>query len=96
MSEYGQQITRLYMRWNEILNKWTLCIATDRNAVEFERVMPKPKYFNVTLEVFDGQQYGLMTLCVEALNEDQAGLKAVQSASYDGWQRIKIQFSRPG
>lgn len=92
----NEQATALYLRWTSVLNKWVVCNETDRGAVAFGRVPPKLKYFNVTLEVFDGQQYGLATLCVEASNEDQANTKAVQAASDDGWKKIKVQFTRPG
>lgn len=88
--------TVLYLRWTQVLDDWIVCERTDRGAIAFERTVPKPLYFNVTLEVFDGQQYGLTTLCVEATDEAQANTKAVQAASDDGWQRVKVQLTRAG
>lgn len=50
------------------------------------------KYYTVVLDTYDGQQYGLLSLCVEAYSEDEAKRKAVAQAEADGWQRVKVQF----
>lgn len=52
------------------------------------------KHWNVTLDTFDGQQYGIMTLCVEAYTVQQAEQKAMKQATDDGWQRVKVMFTR--
>lgn len=96
MSRNNPNAITLHVRWTNVLNQWVLCESTDRGAVMFERTAPKPKYFNVTLEVFDGQQYGITTLCVEASDEVQASARALQAAADDGWQRVKVQFTMPG
>lgn len=88
--------TTLYMRWTSVLDDWICCNSTDKGAVAFERVVPKPKYFNVTLEVFDGQQYGITTLCVVGDDEASAKAAAVQAATDDGWGKVKVQFTRNG
>lgn len=92
----NEHATVLHARWTSILNKWVVCNSTDRGAVQFDRAPPKPKYFNVTMDVFDGQQYGMYTLCVEALSETEANAKALQGATDDGFQKVKLMFTRPG
>jgi hypothetical protein len=92
----NEHATTLYMRWTFVINRWIPCNSTDRGAVRFDRVAPKSKYFNVTMDVFDGQQYGMYTLCIEATNETEANAKALQGAVDDGFQKAKLLFTRPG
>lgn len=49
-----------------------------------------PKYFTVVLDTYDGYQYGMLPLSVEAYNEDEAKHAAVKQAEDDGWQRVKV------
>lgn len=51
-----------------------------------------PKLYTVVLETYDGQQYGMMSLSIEAFSEQEARDKAVELAEEDGWKRIKVQF----
>lgn len=51
-----------------------------------------PRYYTVVLETFDGHQYGLLSLCVEACSEEEAKQDAVAQAVNDGWQRVKVQM----
>lgn len=50
------------------------------------------KFYTVVLETYDGAQYGILSLSVEAYDEDEAKKKAVEMAEADGWQRVKVQF----
>lgn len=52
-----------------------------------------PKYFTVVLETFDGEQYGMLPLGVEAYDKEEAERIAVKEATDDGWQRVKVQFT---
>ena len=61
-------------------------------CAEVARASRPATYFNVTLEVFDGRQFGMLTLCVEAETEDDAKNKAVKEAQDDGAQKVKAMF----
>ena len=61
---------------------------------EVARASKPTSYFNVTLDAFDGRQYGMLTLCVEADTEDEAKQKAVEQAQGDGAQKVKVMFVR--
>lgn len=50
------------------------------------------KYYTVVLEIFDGEQYGMLPLSVKAYNEDEAKTEAIKQATDDGWQHVKVQF----
>lgn len=51
------------------------------------------KYYTVVLETFDGEQYGMLPLCVKTYSKDEAERIATKEAEDDGWQRVKVQFT---
>lgn len=51
------------------------------------------KYYTVVLDTYDGQQYGLLSLAVEAYSKDEAEREAIKQAEADGWERVKVQFT---
>jgi len=61
---------------------------------EVARANKPVAYFNVTMDAFDGQQYGMLTLCVEADSEDDAAQKAIKQAEDDGAKKVKLMFTR--
>lgn len=88
--------TTLHLRWSSVLCSWMCCSSTDQGAIAFTRVVPAVKLFNVTLEVFDGHQYGMVTLCVAGNDETDANAAASQAAADDGWKKVKVMFTRNG
>jgi hypothetical protein len=51
------------------------------------------KSYTVVLDVFDGQQYGMLPLAVLAWSEDEARHSAITLAMSDGWQRVRVMFT---
>lgn len=51
------------------------------------------RYFTVVLETFDGQQYGMLPLSIEAETKELAEIDAVNQAEDDGWEKVKVLFT---
>lgn len=54
------------------------------------------RHYTVVLDVFDGCQYGIMPLAIEAYGKEEAEREAIKQATDDGWQRVKVQFTMGG
>ena len=65
-------------------------------CAEVARASKPAQYFNVTLDAFDGQQHGMLTLCVKADTEEEATKQAVKEAEDGGAQEVKLMFVREG
>lgn len=66
------------------------CYQTAEELCEKEGLM---NFYTVVLDAFDGQQYGLLRIAVQAATEDAAHREAIRQATEDGYTKIKIMMT---
>lgn len=50
------------------------------------------KYFTIVWDAYDGQQWGMLPLSVQAKNEDEAKVITEKMLIEDGWEKYKFLF----